>query len=127
MESLGEYLYILVFAGIIIFNFLKKAKAKPAPLPKPVEYEEEEYENPFEEIMQQYDVLQQPEPAKVVELNPVVKPQITPRKTQLKQTKTSNATNNPVEDFQTINIDFSNEEELRKGIIFSEIFNRKYS
>jgi len=123
MENIGDYIYVLFFVGIIIFNLLRKAKQPPKPLPKPVKYEEEEKHNPFEEIFND-ETPKQSEPVKAA-FNPIVQPQVA-RKPAPKPAEPSIMSNLSTDDFQVINIDFSDTEQIRKGIVFAEIFNKKY-
>lgn len=125
MDSLGDILYVLVFAGVIIFNAVKSVKkAKTATKrmpdilgnPVPEHYDDFEEETPVGEHYQ----MPSPEPVKVAQPAPV-REQTVSRKSQAKAIIQPEP-----EDSQSFNIDFSDAGELRKGIIFAEIFNRKY-
>jgi hypothetical protein len=137
MDNFGDYIYVLIFVAVAIFNFFNKAKkkaAESASLPQPIEYEfEEEAENhrPFEEIVK-------PEPVRQAEpfrqpvqqpVQPMPQRQMPAHNTPqpIRHSTPNMAIKTASEVFQPIDIDFTNTEELRKGIVFAEIFNRKYA
>ncbi|MDR1698747.1 MAG: hypothetical protein LBR75_02855 [Prevotellaceae bacterium] len=129
MDNLGDILYILVFASIIIFNAVKslrKAKTATTQMPDilgnpvPDHYDDFEEENSVGEHYQ----MPKPQPVKVPEFNPIVQTQVASRKAAARPKAVIQP--DEIEEFQTLNIDFSDADELRKGIIFAEIFNRKY-
>ncbi len=131
MENLGDYIYILVFVGIAVINFLKKAKEKTATeqMPDFSGNTVPDFMEDFEEEKSIGEHYAAPEPAKTTVYNPLVQPQATAQKPVIskpKQKAANMAIKPETEDFQPIEIDFSDADELKKGIVFAEIFNRKY-
>ncbi|MDR2692549.1 MAG: hypothetical protein LBB73_09770 [Dysgonamonadaceae bacterium] len=112
MDSLSEYIPLLIIIASAIISIVRKTKqpAKATGFPEDIfEPEEPQAEKPVPEkkpVTPGYHTIRTPakkEPAgykKVVE---------TPE----------------INEYESINIDLSDQEEMKKAIIYSEIFNRK--
>ena len=138
MEDFGDILYILVMLGALVFSVIRKAqqsKNKP-PMPqsdKSSSYDPMTEEEPLmEELREMFAKPKRPEPQPVVEKPVQVKTKpveqtflkrtnrtITPKKTEpLKVINTEDEHEGFV--FDTDEVD------MRKAVIYSEILNRPY-
>ncbi|GHT32342.1 hypothetical protein FACS189434_03850 [Bacteroidia bacterium] len=122
--DIGNIIFIGVIAIAIISNVAKAAKKKN-PQAKPL------VGRPLQEAVL---VQQQSKQAKNVPLTNrrERKPAAVPQQSIFEEGVRQLEEESPIEivgaDLQSVpvNYDFSNREEIRKGIVFSEIFNRKY-
>ncbi len=123
MDEIGNYLYIIVFAGIIIFNILKAFRKQQEPVPSPdfpenhsysTDDEKDSWENPVSVFQREPITYQSMQKSKV---EPTIKAE---QRTQ------ENLLNENEED-KNISVAFSNTDDARQAFIYSEIWNRKYS
>lgn len=128
MENIGDYFYLIVFAAVIFFNLFKKKKPEEKKAP-PVITQEQKLEEFLKKYTEETEQKQEPEWR---EEPPIVAPRHTNAvKTpytgykSVKRPK-SNLQELSVEEEVAFQLDFEDPEELKKGIVFSEIFNRKY-
>ena len=128
MDAIGDYLYIIVFLGIIVINVLKNLKKQqPVVTPDfsgnhPVSREDKEEdfrEIPFPSTRQKpsFQIQQVQNKPKEVE---TAFPKNEFRKKQMDHLKEKEE-NDPV-----VPVTFNNRDDARRAFIYSEIWNRKY-
>ena len=126
MNKIGDYIHLIIIALTFIYSFVKGAKKKVS--------EEEVGKTTLPKGLPQKNVVSRPKSQPQSKSQPQVAPY-----TQLagkKQPDISymNEEQSPISigeitgntDSMGISLDFSDSEELKRGIIYSEIFNRKY-
>ncbi len=143
MDSLGDYIYIIILAIAGLSGLLKKnKKAETSSAPKttkrswedvlreltPVEPEPEPASNVFEP--EPIPVIQKVEPQKVVSYETISDP------SELRSKKSVSHISSPVkhkkekieiiEERPALEFSLNSPEEARRAFIYSEIFNRKY-
>jgi hypothetical protein len=107
MDHLSEYIPLLIIIASVIISIVRKSK-QPA---EKVDMPEDTFEP---EEPQPYFVREEPVSRK------------TPTPTQKKSANYKKVVETPeVNEYESINIDLSDQEEMKKAIIYSEIFNRK--
>ena len=129
MDVIGDYLYIIVFLGIIAINVLKNLKKQKSVVtpdfsgnPPPVSRgnkEEEFWGNPFPSTRQEpsFQVQQIQNKPKDIEM---IFPKNEFKKTQVDNLKEKEENDN------SVSIALNNSDDARRAFIYSEIWNRKY-
>lgn len=114
MEKIGDYIPLIIIAISLVYSFAKGIKKsakedteKTMPFFNSPEILQKDMSNPQIKPRPQY------QPKKEA-FNPEVERTVLPIQTE------------EISDENRLDIDFSDSEELKKGIIFAEIFNRKY-
>ncbi|MDR2621094.1 MAG: hypothetical protein LBC48_00760 [Dysgonamonadaceae bacterium] len=114
MDKLSEYIPLLIIIASVIISLIGKKK-RPV---KEILFPEEV----FPEI-EQPPLVHEPIPEKKI-VKPVSQKIHIPEKKQHPVYK-KNVDNNDIDEYESTNIDLSDPEEMKKAIIYSEIFNRK--
>jgi len=115
MDKIGEYIPLIIIALSFIYSFARKAGKKG---------QQEETVN----TTLPNEIFGQSIPKPRVKIKPQPHPVVTDtgKITGFKRTEqTLTVVDEPVEE-ERLAFDFSDTDELKKGIIFAEIFNRKY-
>jgi len=124
MDKIGDYIPLIIIAVSLIFTFVRKAGKNAA--------------KEAEKTMLPNGIPQKNAPKPQVTPRPQPQPQVKAQKT-LETSPKKNVYNpvvversvssiqaNEITDERRFDFDFTDPEELKKGIIFAEIFNRKY-
>jgi len=127
MNKIGDYIPLIIIALTFIYSFVKGAKKKVT--------EEELSKTTLPNGLPQKNVVYRPESQPKPKPQPKPQPQVASR-TQVtskghleiptKNEEQSLISIGEITDNSGISIDFSDPEELKRGIIYSEIFNRRY-
>ncbi|MDR0233161.1 MAG: hypothetical protein LBI82_13765 [Dysgonamonadaceae bacterium] len=123
MENIGEYLPLIIIAFSLIYSLVRKGRKKAE--------EEEISKTKLPKSIPQRDVVLEPQVKSMSQTQTVTYTQPS-NKNQPQIFKSSlNNEQSPtfmgeITDGTGISFDFSDIDELRKGIIYAEIFNRKY-
>ena len=122
IENIGDYIVPIIIVISFIYSFVKGAKKKKeAEKTMSPEIPQREMSTPQVESRPQSQskirtqTIFETIPKREEAFNPVVKRAV-PSSIQLEE----------ISDESGLNIDFTDPEELKKGIVFAEIFNRKY-
>jgi hypothetical protein len=137
MDSIGDYLYIIVFVVIIVVNILKVLrKQKPVATaavtsdysenyPSKKEIEEDDFwkslsssfQQPAEQVQQVQNIQQRQNKRKDVE---TILPKDEPKK------KSTGFLDEKEENRDSVSVAFNDRDDARRAFIYSEIWNRKY-
>ena len=122
MNKIGDYIPLIIIALTFIFSFVKGARKKVT--------EEELSKTTLPNGLPQKNVVSRPEfQPKKPQPQVVSRTQVTSKghlEIPKKNEEQSPISIGEITDNSGISIDFSDSEELKRGIIYSEIFNRKY-
>ena len=128
MDSIGDYLYIIIFVVTIVVSILKNLKKrKPVDVPEPREDNEEEFfwkepspasQEPAVQVQQIRHI--QPIQNKRKETEPILS------KNEPKK-KSAGLSDEKEENKDSVSIAFNDRDDARRAFIYSEIWNRKYS
>jgi hypothetical protein len=130
MDILGDYTYIIIFAGIIIFNILKALRKREKPAPAPNYPENHPYSTTGEEddfwrnptpVSQREPLFHQPMVHQPMQSHSKVEPIV---KKESKK-KSVDLLNEKGEE-KNISVAFNNTDDARQAFVYSEIWNRKY-
>lgn len=125
MEDFGNWIYVIIIVGIALINMFKGATKEK----KPEMTVPDEWFSPKEEHEQELERDPIPVRRKIVKQEIPVKPQEVRYPTL---TSVADRVDNQVvfeeeeEETGMPDLDFDNSDDLRKGIVYAEIFNRKY-
>ena len=128
MDAIGDYLYIIVFLGIIVINVLKNLKKqKPVVTPDfsgnhpvPRENKNEEFGgNPFPSTRQKPSIQIQQVQNKPKDVETIF-PKNEFKKKQVDHLKEKE------ENDRSVSVAFNDRDDARRAFIYSEIWNRKY-
>lgn len=127
MDISEDYIYILVFIGLVVFNIVKTLRngnnektSRPATCPTPSEYEEkEEIQDEWRSIVDSIPVPEdEPKPQLKSEMEPVLEEKM--------QRKSSSSISFEMETQESPRLELKTAEEARRAFLYSEIWNRKY-
>ncbi|MDR1730159.1 MAG: hypothetical protein LBR52_05810 [Prevotellaceae bacterium] len=129
MDEIGNYLYIVIFVGIVIFNILKALRKQQAPVPAPNFPENHPYstgeeddlrENPAP-VFRRERMTHQPISHQSIQNQPK-----TAQTVKVEPKKKHTGQLNEKDENKNISVAFGNAEDARRAFIYSEIWNRKY-
>jgi hypothetical protein len=133
MDSIGDYLYIVILAIIGLSSLFKKKSKEEVNIPKT----DESTVMPWDEIetIEPYDSTYKEEDHQQQAFNPKVSYETTNDYSQLKSKKTvttilpSKETKKQIEQNETepVSIQLNSEEDAKMAFLYSEIFTRKYA
>jgi len=123
MNKIGDYIPLIIIALTFIYSFVKGAKKKVS--------EEEVGKTTLPKGLPQKNVVYRPESQPKPQAQPQVvsRTQVTAKKQPevfKRSEEQSPISIGEITDNTGISLDFSDSEELKRGIIYSEIFNRRY-
>ena len=126
MEKIGDYIPLIIIALSLIFTIVRKAGKKEedtnkTTLPNGSSQEDKPFEDIiFERQVQPQSVRTAVKKKQQPDLNPAVLSSLNRNERQ------SSMLVEEIADNPEISLDFNDVDELKRGIIYSEIFNRKY-
>ncbi len=129
MDEIGDYLYVIIFVGIIIFNILKTFRKQQKPVPIPdfpedhpysTDEKDDSWENPAP-VLQKEPMTHQPMVHQSMQSHSKTKSTVKNKSPK----KAVNLLNERKEE-NNIPIAFNNTDDARQAFIYSEIWNRKY-
>jgi len=123
MENIGEYLPLIIIAFSLVYSLVRKARKKAE--------EEEISKTKLPKDLPQRDVVLEPQVKSMPQTQTVTYTQPSNKKQPQISRAAFNNEQSPIlmgeiTDGTGISFDFSDIDELRKGIVYAEIFNRKY-
>jgi len=135
MDSIGDYLYILIFVGIIVVNILKNLK-KQKPVADPgysENYSEPKEDNEEEDFWRTPSPAPQEQTVQVQQIQHIR--QIQNKRKDMEtilqknepKEKSTGLLDEKEENKDSVSIAFNDKDDARRAFIYSEIWNRKYS
>ena len=130
MDGIGNYIYVLIIIGAVVFNILKALRKREVPAPAPnfpnhrpystTDEEDDVWENPTP-VSQREPLVHQPMVHQSMQSHPRVEP-IVKKESKKKPVDLLNERGEE----KNISVAFNNTDDARQAFVHSEIWNRKY-